>query len=78
MVQDAEAREAFADLGRRHGRAVVAQRRAGQAALLKRLGEAVRDHLGGLGQVPLEMAGEARAIVEHAEQDWRHPLSAGC
>ena len=77
-MQDAEAREAFADLGRRHGRAVVAQRRAWQAALLKRLGEAVRHHLGGLGEIPLEMAGEARAIVEHAEQDRRHPLAASC
>ena len=77
-MQDAEAREAFADLGRRHGRAVVAQGRARQAALLERLGEAVRDHLGGLGQIPLEMANEARAIVEHAEQDRRHPLAAGC
>ena len=54
------------------------ERRARQAALLERLGEAVRDHLGGLGQIPLEMAGEARAIVEHAEQDRRHPLAAAC
>ena len=77
VVQNPEAREAFADLGRRHRRAVVAQGRARQATLLERLGEAVRDHLGGLGQIPLEMAGEARAIVEHAEQDRRHPLAAG-
>jgi len=62
VVQDPEARETFTDLGRHHGRAVVAERRARQAALLERLGEAVRDHLGGLGQIPLEMTGQTRAI----------------
>ena len=75
-MQDAEAGEAFADLGRGHGRAVVAQGGAWQAALLERLGKAVRDHLGSLGQIPLKMAGEARAVVEDAEQDGRHPFAA--
>ena len=75
-MQDAEAGEALADLGRGHGRAVVAQGGAWQAALLERLGEAVRDHLGSLGQIPLQMAGEARAVVEDAEQDGRHPFAA--
>ena len=65
------------DLGGGHGRAVVAQGGARQAALLERLGEAVSDHLGGLGQIPLQMAGEARAVVENAEQDRRRPLAAG-
>ena len=76
VMQDAEAGEAFADLGRGHGRAVVAQGGAWQAALLERLGKAVRDHLGSLGQIPLKMAGEARAVVEDAEQDGRHPFAA--
>ena len=66
----------LADLGRGHGRAVVAQGGARGRPLLERLGEAVRDHLGGLGQIPLQMAGEARAVVEHAEQDRRRPLAA--
>ena len=38
--------------------------------------EAVRDDLGGLGQIPLQMTGKARSVVEHAEQDRRHPLAA--
>src|SRR6266403_1038694 len=33
------------------------------------------DVLGVLRQIPLQMTGEPRAIIEHAEQDWRPPLA---
>jgi hypothetical protein len=75
-VQDAEPGEAFADLGRRHRGAVVAHGGTRQAALLERLRQAVGDVLGVLRQIPLQMTGEPRAIVEHAEQDRRPPLAA--
>ena len=58
-MKNAEAGEALADLGGRHGSTVVAQRGARQPSFLKRLGQAVRDDLGGLGQIPLQVAGEA-------------------
>jgi hypothetical protein len=76
VVQDTEARQALADLCGGHGGAVVAQGRARQATLLERLGQAVRDRLRRLGEIPLQVTGEARAIVEHAEQDRRDPLAA--
>ena len=76
LVQDAEPRESFGDLGCRHSSAVVAQRRARQAAFLERLRQAMRDGLGTLGQIPLKMTGEPRAIIQHAEQDRDLPLAA--
>ena len=76
LVQDAEPGQPSRDLGGGHGGAVVAQRRTRQAALLERLAQAMGDDLGALGQIPLQMAGEARAVVEHAEQDRREPLAA--
>ena len=76
LVQDAEPGESFDDLGRRHRAAVVAHGRARQAALLERLRQAMRDVLGRLGQIPLQMAGQPRAVIEHAEQDRRRPLAA--
>jgi hypothetical protein len=74
-VQDTEPGEALSDLGRRHRGAVVAQRRAWRTALLERLCQAVRDDLCGLGQIPLQMAGEPRSVVENAEQDWGMPIT---
>ena len=75
-MKDAEPGETFGDLGGGHGGAVVAQRRARQPALLERLRQAVGDVLGGLGQIPLQMTGQPRAVIEHAEQDRRHPFAA--
>jgi hypothetical protein len=71
----AERRSRGTALRGRHRRAVVAERGARQAALLQRLAEPVRDDLGGLGQIPLQVTGKARSVVEHAEQDGRHPLA---
>ena len=61
---------------RRHRGAVVAHGGARQAALLHRLRQAVGDVLRALGQIPLQMAGQPRAVVEHAEQDRRSPFAA--
>jgi len=74
-VQNTETSEALGDLGGRHGGAVVAEGRSRQAALLERLRQPVRNDLGGLGQIPLQMTGEPRAIVDDAEQDRRRPLT---
>jgi hypothetical protein len=75
-VQDAEAAEALGDLGGRHGCAIVAQAGTRQPALLKRLRQAMRDDLGRLGQIPLQMTGKLGAIIQHAEQDRGLPLAA--
>jgi hypothetical protein len=34
------------------------------------------DDLSRLGQVPLQVTGQPRALIEHAEQDRRYPLAA--
>ena len=65
MVQNAQTGEPLGDLRGRHCGAVVAERRARQAALLERLAEPVRDDLGGLGQIPLQVTGKPRSVVEH-------------
>ena len=67
-MDDAEALEAFDGLGGEHGRAVVGEQGAGQSALVEGLREAVDERVGGLVEVPLQVAAEARAIVEDAEQ----------
>ena len=68
VVDDAEALEALGGLGGEHGGAVVGEKRAGQAALVEGLREAVDERLGGLVEVPLQVAAEARAVVEDAEE----------
>lgn len=75
-MQDSKPGEPLGDLGGRHGRAIVAQAGARQAALLECLRQAVGDDLCGLGQIPLQMTGEPGAIIEHAEEDRRLPLAA--
>ena len=74
-MDDAEALEAFGGLGGEHGRAVVGEKRARQSALLERLREAVDERLGGLVEVPLQVAAEARAVVEDAEELGLLPLA---
>ena len=75
-MQDTEPGKALSDLGRCHRRAVVTERRSRQAALLQRLGETMSDDLGRLGQIPLQVTGEPRAIIDNAKQDRRHPFAA--
>src|ERR1700687_1199773 len=76
LMKNAEPGETFADLGRRHCAAVVADGSARQAALLHRLRQAVRDVRSTLRQIPLQMAGQPRVIIEHAEEDRRAPFAA--
>ena len=75
-MQNAEPGETFADLGRSHCAAVVADGSARQAALLHRLRQAVRDVRSILRQIPLQMAGQPRVIIEHTEEDRRAPFAA--
>ncbi len=74
-MHDAEALEALDRFGGKHGRAVVGEKGAWQRTFLKGLRQAVHEGLGGLVEIPLEMATEARAIVENAEQLRCLPLS---
>ena len=78
LMKDTEPGETFADLGGRHRTAVVAHRGARQAALLHRLRQTVRNGLGRFHQIPLQMAGQPRAVVEHPEQDRGAPFTARC
>jgi hypothetical protein len=77
VVDDAEALEALDGLGGDHRGAVVREQRARQAALVKGLREAVDEGLGGFVEIPLQVAAESRAVVEHAEQLRLLPLSIG-
>ena len=74
---DAEALEAFARLGGEHGCAVVGEQGARQSALVEGLREAVDEGLGGLVEIPLQVAAEPGAVVEDAEQLGFLPLAAG-
>ena len=76
LMKDAEPGETFGDLGRRHGRAVVAHGGTRQAALQHRLRQAVRDVLRGFGKIPLQMADQPRMVIEHAEQHRCSPFAA--
>jgi len=62
LVHDAETLEPLLHLGGGHGTAVIGQQGAGQPAFLEGLREAVDEGLGALGQVPLQMAAQARAL----------------
>ena len=74
-MNDAEPVQPVGDLAGRHRRAVVAHQRARQAALHEGLAEPVDEDLGGLREVPLQVAAEARVVVEEAEQDRRLPFA---
>ena len=77
VVNDAESLEAFDGFGGEHGGAVVGQKGARQATLLKGLRQAVDEGLGGLVEVPLQVAAESRAVVENAEELRLLPLPIG-
>ena len=76
-MDDAEAVQSLLDLAGGHRRTVVGHQRPGQPALHQRLAQPVDEDLGGLGEVPLEVAAEAGVVVEEAEQDGRLPLAGG-
>ncbi len=77
LVDDTQAQETLGDFVGHHRRAVVGQESTGQAAFLDRLGEPVHQVLGGLREVPLDVAAEPRVVVEDAQRDRPQPLAAG-
>jgi hypothetical protein len=76
LLQDGEASEPLGGFAGDHGAAVVAEQGAGQATLEKGLAEAVDEAFCGLVEVPLRVAGQARAVIENGQQDGPHPLPA--
>src|SRR5712692_7047776 len=76
-MNDTQAGESLDDFRGEHCRAVVAQCRTWKASLLERLRKTVRDVVRVLGEVPLQVAGQARAVIENTEQHRRRPLAAG-
>ena len=76
VMHDAETLEALGGLGGLHRGAVAGEESPGQSTFLERLRQRVHEGLGGLVEIPLSVAAEARAIVEHAEQ-LRGALGAG-
>ena len=75
LVHDAQPGEPLDDLCGRHRPAVVTHPRPRQAALLNRLPQRVGGVLGVLRQVPLQVAGQPRTIVQHPEQQRLRPLA---
>ena len=45
------------------------KRAPGQTAFLDRLGEAVHEVLGGLREIPLDVAAQSRVVIEDAQRD---------
>ena len=78
LVDDPQAEEALGDFVGHHGRSVVGQESTGQTTLLNRLREPVHEVIGGLREVPLDVAAESRMVIEDARRDWAEPLAAGC
>ncbi len=76
-MNDAEALEPLDGLGSEHGRAVVGQERSRKTTFLERLRQCVNEGLGGLVEVPLQVATEAGAVVEDAEELRLLPLPRG-
>ena len=76
-MDDAESLKPFAGLGGEHRRAVVCEKRARQASFLDGLRETVRERVGGLFEVPLEMAAETGTVIENPERLRPFPLARG-
>ena len=72
-MQDAQGVQSGGELLGLHRRAVVAHQRPRQPALLQRLPEAMHQGLGGLVQIPLQMADQAGVIVDDRQQQRRGP-----
>ncbi len=72
LVDDAQPQQAFAYFLGHHRRTVVGEQGAGQAPLLDCLGEPMHEVLGGFPKIPLEVATQARVIVEDGQNDGAH------
>ena len=70
-------KQTFGDFLGHHRRAVIGQERARQTPLLDRLGESVDQILGGLREIPLDVAAQSRVVIENAQRDRPLPLAAG-
>ena len=73
LVQHAQSGQAGSGFLGQHGGAVVGHQGARQAALHEGLAQAVDQTLGRFIEIPLQMADQARAVVDHAHQHRRHP-----
>ena len=76
-MDDSQAQETFGDFLGHHRRAVIGQESTRQAPFLDRLGESVHQVLGGLREVPLDVAAQSRVVIEDAQRDRAQPLAAG-
>ena len=76
LRHDAQALQALLGFGGNHGRAVVLEQGARQAALFKGLAQPVAEFLGAFAQIPLSMAAKPGVVVQHAQQQRISPLAA--
>ena len=63
-MEDAQPRQSLGGLGGEHGAAVVGHEGPGQRPLEQRLRQTVAKFLGPFAQVPLQVAAQARPVVE--------------
>jgi len=72
-VQDTQARQSAGGLFGQHGRTVVGHQRAWQTALHKGLAQGMNQTLCALIKIPLQVAHQARAVIDHAQQHGGDP-----
>lgn len=77
LVNDPQPQQPLSHFVGDHRRAVVGQQRPRQPAFLDRLGEPVDEVLGRLRQIPLQVAAQARVVVEDAQSQRALPAAAG-
>ncbi len=73
LVHDTQPGEAADEFLGHHRRAVVRHHRPWQVALHERLRQAMHEGLGRLVEVPLQVADQARAVVDESDQHRRRP-----
>ena len=76
-MHDPQSLEPFGEFLGDHRSPAVGHEPSGKTAFLDPLGEPVDEVLGGLGEVPLQMAAQPRMVVEDAQGDGRLPAAAG-
>ncbi|OQC22706.1 MAG: hypothetical protein BWX70_03065 [Verrucomicrobia bacterium ADurb.Bin070] len=77
LMGDTQAREPLDKLLRLHGGAVIGHEHAGHTPFLHGLAQAVDEVLGGLGEIPLDVARQARAVIVDAQRHGCVPLPVG-
>lgn len=77
LVHDAQAKQPLPSLMGEHGRSIIGQERSRQPPLVEGLGQSVDEVLSRLGEVPLNVAAEARAVIEDTEHPGRVPDAIG-